>query len=256
MKFNEKIKVLRIKNNMTQQELGNKLNVSTVTIRNWESGAKQPSMQALIALSNVFETSSDYLLGLSKADNTVAPMTRSESTLLLHYRSLDKYGRKIVNSVCELEAKRVSEARISEDEIVVNYIRKFNAPAAAGYSCPIEGEDYELIPVNSNIPRSADFAVNIQGDSMSPYINDNDTVYVKRTDEKLNIGDVGIFCVDGCTYCKIYYEDNKGNVVLVSANPDLKDSNVTISYDSGRSLVCFGKVLLKKQIPLPDYFDE
>ena len=35
-----------------------------------------------------------------------------------------------------------------------------------------------MILVDENVPDDADFAVGIQGNSMSPYIHDGDTVYV------------------------------------------------------------------------------
>ena len=88
---------------------------------------------------------------------------------------------------------------------------------------------------------------------MFPYIEDGDIVYAKRTNE-IEIGDVGVFCVDGAMYCKQYYIDRRGNLTLVSANPELKDSNIELSFESGSSIVCYGKVLLGKKIPFPKYF--
>lgn len=256
MKFSERLRGLRIQNSMTQKELGAKVGVSDVTVRNWESGTKQPSMQAIIALSNALRTSSDYLLGVSDNISTISPMTRAEATLLSNFRSLDSYGRRVVSTVCNLESKRVLETleNINNREEDIIFIKRFIAPAAAGYAAPIEGDDYELIPMDESVPKSTDFAVKIQGDSMAPYINDGDTVYVKQCEDRLNIGDVGIFSVDGATYCKIFYEDSDNNITLVSANPDMETTNVFIPYDSGRSISCFGKVLLKKKIPFPDYF--
>ena len=117
---------------------------------------------------------------------------------------------------------------------------------------PLDGDDFEMILVDDDVPNDADFAVCIQGDSMCPYIKDGDTVYVRR-DCELNSGDVGIFCVDGAMYCKQYYIDNNRNVTLVSANPKLRGTNVYIGTDSGASVECYGKVLLDSQIAIPDY---
>ena len=64
---------------------------------------------------------------------------------------------------------------------------------------------------------------------------------------------VGIFCVDGAMYCKQYYVDSHKNLVLVSANPDMKSSNIHISKDGGRSVRLCGKVLLGQRIGLPEY---
>lgn len=87
---------------------------------------------------------------------------------------------------------------------------------------------------------------------MYPYIQDGDTVYVKK-DCELSIGDVGIFCVDGAMYCKQYYIDKDKNLTIVSVNPRLRNTNIHIGADSEASVRCYGKVLLDCQIELPDY---
>ena len=107
--------------------------------------------------------------------------------------------------------------------------------------------DYDDVPAN------ADFAVRIHGSSMEPYIRDGDTIYVERTSE-LNVGDVGIFSIDGSMYCKLYYIDSSGNMTLVSANPDYAESNVFVSAESNISVECCGRVILSAPIPMPDYF--
>ena len=53
----EKIKEIRIKNNLTQQELGDKLFVSDKTISSWESGRTLPDINTLIEISNVLNVS-------------------------------------------------------------------------------------------------------------------------------------------------------------------------------------------------------
>ena len=109
-----------------------------------------------------------------------------------------------------------------------------------------------MILVDDSVPSDADFAVGIQGNSMYPYIHDGDTVFVKK-DCELEIGDVGIFCVDGAMYCKQYYVDEYHNLILVSANPRLKNTNVFVANDSDTEVQCYGKVLLDSRIALPDY---
>lgn len=135
------------------------------------------------------------------------------------------------------------------------YIPRYTTPSAAGYSVPLDGDNFEMILVDDNVPSDADFAVKIQGNSMYPYINDGDTVYVKK-DCELSIGDIGIFCVDGAMYCKQYYVDKERNAILVSANPKLRHTNVYIGVGSNTSVKCYGKVLLNDRIDLPSYIYE
>lgn len=80
-------------------------------------------------------------------------------------------------------------------------------------------------------------------------------VYVEK-DAELTIGDVGIFCVDGAMYCKQYYLDDNGNLLLVSANPELRHTNIFVSADSDCTVKVYGKVLLKEKINLPEYLFE
>ena len=122
-------------------------------------------------------------------------------------------------------------------------------------AAPIDVADFGMMLADDSVPDAADFAVDIQGNSMEPYIHDGDTVYVRR-DAELSIGDVGIFCVDGAMYCKQYYLDEDRNLILVSANPDLRDTNVFVSADSGHSVQACGKVLLDVRLELPDYLFE
>ena len=53
------------------------------------------------------------------------------------------------------------------------------------------------------------------------------------------------------------YIDDERNLTLVSANPDLRHTNIFVSADSEVSVKVCGKVLLGHRIDLPDYiFDE
>ena len=62
--FGDTIKKLRDKNNITQRQLAQILNVSTSTVGKWEGrGNVIPSAEILIALANCFDVSIDYLLG-------------------------------------------------------------------------------------------------------------------------------------------------------------------------------------------------
>lgn len=266
MNLSERIKLLRLQQNDSQLQLSKKINASVSSIRGWETGQRIPSASAIISLSKAFNVSSDYLLGIdrdflnTKKDNTV--LSHDETTLLSRYRALDMYGRNVVRTVCRLEKQRVDSkpAHETPKEVSFNknrernkYIPLYTTPSAAGFSAPLDGDEYEMIPMDKDVPSEADFAVRIQGDSMFPYISDGDIVYVKR-DNELSIGDVGIFSIDGAMYCKQYYVDSKGNLTLVSANPECSSTNVYIDAESSSSVRFYGKVILKERIGLPDYF--
>ena len=63
MKFNEKLIELRKKEGLSQEQLGNKVNVSRQTVSKWELGETTPELEKLIELSKVFNISIDKLVG-------------------------------------------------------------------------------------------------------------------------------------------------------------------------------------------------
>lgn len=267
MEFGQRLKNLRLDRGFTQQDLASATSVSVVAIRNWERGARKPTMEGIIALVQALKVSADVLLGLPLSNQPKSGLVLSptEKTLLKNYQSLDSYGKKAVETICLLERERVSAAAKKATPKVVDFetakksrdrfIPRYTTPSAAGFNVPLDGVDFEMLLVDDDVPSDADYAVDIQGDSMFPYIHDGDMVYVKK-DEELSIGDVGIFCVDGAMYCKQYYLDDEGNLTLVSANPELKHTNIFLSADSGSSVRLCGKVLLNQRIELPDYLFE
>lgn len=267
MEFKQRLKSLRLETGMTQEELAAAIGVTVVAVRNWERGARKPTMDGIVALGQALKVSADVLLGLplSQQPKSNLVLSPAEKTLLKNYQSLDYYGRKAVENICQIEKERVSAAAKKTISKVVDietakksrdrFIPHYTTPSAAGFNVPLDGADFEMLLIDDDVPSDADYAVDIQGDSMFPYIHDGDMVYVKK-DEELSVGDVGIFCVDGAMYCKQYYPDDEGNLTLVSTNPDLKHTNIFLSADSDSSVRLCGKVLLNQRIELPDYLFE
>lgn len=68
MDFSEKILALRKSRNLTQEQLAEKLNVSRQSISKWEAGQAVPELEKIIALSGIFEVTTDYLLKPSEID--------------------------------------------------------------------------------------------------------------------------------------------------------------------------------------------
>jgi Predicted transcriptional regulators len=60
----ERIKELRIKKNMTQQDLADMLgNITATGVSYWENGKAKPDASVIIKLSNFFDVTIDYLYG-------------------------------------------------------------------------------------------------------------------------------------------------------------------------------------------------
>ena len=62
VEFGKRIKSLRTDRNITQDQLAEELNISCRHHRNIENGAKAPSYDILLTISELFSVSTDYLL--------------------------------------------------------------------------------------------------------------------------------------------------------------------------------------------------
>lgn len=68
MNLSEKILTLRKSRDLTQEQLAEKLNVSRQSISKWESGQSVPELEKILALSGIFDVTTDYLLKPSEID--------------------------------------------------------------------------------------------------------------------------------------------------------------------------------------------
>jgi transcriptional regulator with XRE-family HTH domain len=64
--FSERLKTSRKEVGLTQVELAEILKVSNGTVGMWETGKREPKLDAMAHLSRVLNKSVDYLLGLSE----------------------------------------------------------------------------------------------------------------------------------------------------------------------------------------------
>ncbi len=63
--FSSTLKSLRIKNDLTQKQLADKLGLTKSVISAYETGLRMPSYDVLISLARIFKVSTDYLLGVN-----------------------------------------------------------------------------------------------------------------------------------------------------------------------------------------------
>ena len=69
MNFSEKLLTLRKANELTQEQLAEKLDVSRQSISKWDSGQATPELDKIVALSAIFNVTTDYLLKSSEIDD-------------------------------------------------------------------------------------------------------------------------------------------------------------------------------------------
>lgn len=78
------LRALRRKEDMTQAELAQKLDVTKSVISAYENGLRLPSYDILIHISRIFRVSTDYLLGLERRQEIdLSGLTDEEISALL-----------------------------------------------------------------------------------------------------------------------------------------------------------------------------
>lgn len=253
MDWYEELKRLKSASQLSAKEISRRSGLPEPTLEKIFSGqTKNPgvvTIQRLVRCLGGSLGDLDPVPGAKKA----SPLSEEARKAAEDYARLDSPGRYTVRAVLDAELKRLGEAAGPRQPAQPVFIRHYFTAAAAGYAAPIEGEDYELVPRDEDTPAKADFSIDIAGDSMEPYIHDGQRVFVQR-DTSLQEFDVGIFFVDGDVFCKQWCVDMIGTLHLLSANPAREDANISIFKNSGRSVVCFGKVLLPRRLPRPVYY--
>lgn len=61
--FSEKLKEIRRRDGITQNQAAKQLDVSLGAVGNWESGKRMPDADMLVRIADTFGVSTDYLLG-------------------------------------------------------------------------------------------------------------------------------------------------------------------------------------------------
>lgn len=64
--FGNRVKTLRLQNNMTQATLAQKLGLTKSVISAYETGLRMPSYDILLAIARIFKVSTDFLLGVER----------------------------------------------------------------------------------------------------------------------------------------------------------------------------------------------
>ena len=239
--FGETIASLRRAHGMRQQALAEAMAeagmpVSNQAVSKWENDATLPNAQQFLTLCRVLDV-----------DDIAGTFSGGDAGGLL--AGLNAEGRRRALEYIALlrESKRFAAA---PEVPALRSLPLYSLAVSAGTGQFLDGESYEMQPVGPEVPEEANFGVRVAGDSMEPYIHDDSIVLVKRG-ATICDGDIGLFFVDGDMKCKQYCQDYLGNVYLFSLNRARKDADVTISASSGITICCFGKVLLKGKIPLP-----
>lgn len=99
----ERLKELRLAQNLTQSAVANLLNITREAYSMYETGKRQLSYDSLCLLSDYYHVSTDYILGRSESKELYSPLTKEEAQLLQAYRQADKRGRDLISAAAKYE---------------------------------------------------------------------------------------------------------------------------------------------------------
>lgn len=205
--FGQMIDYFRKQNNLTMEELGQKLGKATSSISRWVSGERYPKIEEIEQIANFFNTDIYTLIfGFNYNED-------SKSDLLTVYNQLTDIRKHKVYSY--------AQQQLDEQTDNLNEHRSIYLVGSSAAGLPLDyGDlDAELIDL-SNIPAKADKAIHIKGDSMEPKIASNSIIFYHEQ-PTLEIGEIGIFEINGSAVtCKKYYVDYESKkIILKSINP-------------------------------------
>lgn len=227
----DNIRILCREHGISLAELERILRFGNGVIAKWEKSKNSPTIDRLAKIADYFGVSVEEL---SSVRTSARSLSDNEETILTAYKAASPLDRAIIDNIVSRYAKPATKT-----------IPLFGTAAAAGAGEPDTGlpwEDYE-VPESS----TADFAVRISGDSMTPHLQDGQIALCKR--RKPVVGDIAVVMINGAMLVKQYISDNYGNVYLRSLNRDRKDCDYDIWASGNDTVLCFGVVMMHR-IPL------
>ena len=223
----EAIKKLRLKNKLTQVELGKLTGFKQNTISQHEKGKREIDEEDILKYCKALGVSPQILFEMSSKK-------RTSKELSIIYNKLDS---KRQSKVYDYASRQLDEQNGIQEDKVVYLVR--GRQSAAGSMIHVDDVDAEMgVLPSSIVPNGANELVQITGDSMEPLIKKGSEVYL-RYQPTVEDGEIAIVRVEdeGVT-CKYLFRDGE-NIILKSENYKYDD----IIVDANKVSV-IGKVLI------------
>jgi repressor LexA len=255
----ERIKEIKSERKMTNEALSNLSGIPLGTLSKLLAGISDSvKLSNIVAICDALDCSLDYIVSGIPENTNNFTLEGDEIRLVEEYRRLDSHGKELVMMVAGKERERVSRVEYSpapapaarrESAIITAPITRryrdsgayggkldialYDLPVSAGTGEYLDSANAEKISVNRNpVTEGADYALRISGNSMEPKYHNGDILLVETADS-VEVGELGIFILDGDGYFKIY-----GGDCLISLNPDYGK----IMLKDFSEVSCIGKV--------------
>lgn len=184
------------------------ISVSNKLICRWENNSSTISADQLLAVCKVLGITNIYKEFIApNPSDPLAGLNEAGVAKLLEYRDLLLLSDQYTIPKAE----------------VIPFRRKIPVSlfsASAGTGNYLDEENFEMLEVCEPIPAKADFGVYLDGDSMQPDFEDNELIWIEKTDT-IESGELGLFFLDGKTYFKKLHRTATGSF-LVSLNTKYK----------------------------------
>lgn len=201
----ERLKFAREKLNLTQQEVADRAGMSQPTYYKIESGKSQRTTY-LNELANVLKVTPNWLA------TGQGEMTALQSNISPNFEPVSDW-----DDATPLEA----------DEVSIPFYKDFGVACGHGSDgVAYENEKRRLRISRATIDRIGSYKDKIMatladGDSMSPTINDGDTIWVDMSKETIKDGKIFVFEYGGLFMCKRLYRLPNNGLRVVSDNADV-----------------------------------
>lgn len=239
-----KLKEIRKSKGISQEQAAADLGISVRALQNYEYGQREPNVAMIIKLAKYYGVTTDYLLDMEPAPDPFGEVSLSpedEQEVFAKYMSLPEDVRAVILDVLVqlADAARTRRAQEQPNPIIMT-VRKHVNKAAAGSGYDLSDHDqWERVKVlQTDEAERADFAVEVDGDSMLPEYHDGDLVLIVLA-EDVPVGEVGLFRQNGKGFIK-----QKGEDRLISVNPDYPDI-----YPEDGEIICVGRVIGIAELP-------
>ncbi len=237
MSFAERVTAIKNERGMTSEQLSRESGVPLGTLNKILAGiTDEPKLSVALAIARAFGCPIGRLLD---GDGHLSDsLDEDERRVIGKYRRLDANGRELVETVMDkhLSQYGAEEEEVAEsaEEIRMVSLPLYMLPVSAGMGVQLDDYYCENIEVRATkASLGADYALRVYGNSMEPKFTEGDILLVRRQD-RVEIGDLGIFIADGEGYFKRYIGE-----YLRSFNPAYQD----IYIDNFAEFRCCGKVI-------------
>ena len=237
MSFAERVTAIKNERGMTSEQLSRESGVPLGTLNKILAGiTDEPKLSVALAIARAFGCPIGRLLD---GDGHLSDsLDEDERRMIGKYRRLDANGRELVETVMDkhLSQYGAEEEEVTEsaEEIRMVSLPLYMLPVSAGMGVQLDDYYCENIEVRATkASLGADYALRVYGNSMEPKFTEGDILLVRRQD-RVEIGDLGIFIADGEGYFKRYIGE-----YLRSFNPAYED----IYIDNFAEFRCCGKVI-------------